>query len=217
MTKISKKQKDFAQKIYPQLASEYPDANCALNHKNALQLLIATILSAQCTDERVNIVTKDLFKKYKNVKAFADADLEELEQDVRSTGFYRNKAKSIKNAAISIIKNYKGKVPDKMDELLTLPGVARKTANVVLGNIFGINDGVVVDTHVKRLSGRMGFTKQTDPNKIEQDLMQLIPQEEWTVFSHRMISHGRKVCNARSPKCSDCFLENDCPSAHKAK
>lgn len=215
MAKVTKKQKDQANKIYPQLRKEYPDADCALIHKNALQLLIATILSAQCTDERVNIVTKDLFKKYKNVKAFAESNLEELEQDVRSTGFYRNKAKSIKNACISIIENYKGKVPDSMNELLTLPGVARKTANVVLGNVFAINVGVVVDTHVKRLSNRMGFTKQSDPNKIEQDLMKLIPQDEWTVFSHRMIHHGRKVCNARKPKCSECLLEQDCPSAGK--
>ena len=216
---MAKKKSDLQQHalfINQELAKTYPHAECALVHQDALQLLISTILSAQCTDERVNIVTKDLFKKYKSAKSFAEADLETLEQEIRSTGFYRNKAKSIKNACIAIVQNFKGKVPDTMEELLTLAGVARKTANVVLGNAYGKNEGVVVDTHVGRLSNRMGLTRQTDPKKIELDLMELIPREDWTIFAHRMIDHGRKVCAARKPKCGLCMLEKICPSAHNA-
>ena len=199
--------------IVRELRKAHPDATCALNHRNALELLIATILSAQCTDNRVNIVTKDLFKKYRKASDYANAPIGELEEAVRSTGFYRNKAKSIQGAAKALVANHKGKVPDTMEELLPLPGVARKTANVVLGTWFGKAEGVVVDTHVHRLSRRLGLTKQDDPKKIEPDLMKLLPRKEWTDFSHRVIWHGRKVCPARKPKCDACTLAVYCPSA----
>lgn len=199
------------------LKKAYPQAECALKHKNPLELLIATILSAQCTDERVNIVTEKLFKKYRKVKDYANANLQEFEADIYSTGFYRNKAKNIISACQIIDKKYKGNVPSDFDELLELPGVARKTANCVMGNAFNIPSGVVVDTHVSRLTQRLGLTKNTDPNKIEQDLMKVIPKSEWIMFSHRLIWHGRKVCDARRPKCEICTLNKLCPSAFKAK
>jgi endonuclease-3 len=197
------------------LKKEYPRAATRLRHANPLQLLIATILSAQCTDDRVNIVTKDLFSRYKTAANFAKASQEKLEQQVRSTGFYRNKAKNILAATKRIVQAYGGKVPDTMEDLLTLPGVARKTANVVLGNAFGKNVGIVVDTHVIRLSGRLGFSRHTDPVKIEQDLMVLVPQKDWTVFSHLLIFHGRAVCTARKPQCPVCPVNKLCPSAFK--
>jgi endonuclease-3 len=197
------------------LDAAYPAVTCALNHENPFQLLISTILSAQCTDERVNIVTATLFPKYPNAKAFAYANPAELEQDIRPTGFFRNKTKSIMGASKRIIEEFGGEVPKTMEELLTLPGVARKTANVVLGTAFGIASGVVVDTHVMRLSGRLDLSKNTDPKKIEQDLMQIIPQDRWILFSHQLIWHGRRVCQARKPKCLDCNLESLCYSKDK--
>ncbi len=203
-------------KIIAILKRTYPDAHCMLNRGNPLQLLIATILSAQCTDVRVNIVTKDLFKKYRTVAAYAAADQEELETDIRTTGFFRNKAKNIRGSAARIISEYSGKVPDNMADLLSLPGVARKTANCVLSNAFGKNDGVVVDTHVKRLAGRLGFSSQKTPEKIEQDLMPLLDQEDWGLTSHLLIFHGRETCTARKPNCPACKLNKLCPSAFKA-
>ncbi|MBN1517999.1 endonuclease III [Candidatus Sumerlaeota bacterium] len=203
----------IARKAVAALKREYDGATCALEHQSALQLLIATILSAQCTDARVNLVTKELFRKYRDAQAFVKAPQEELEQDVRSTGFYRNKAKSIKGACLKIVEDFGGEVPGTMDELLTLPGVARKTANVVLGTWFGKNEGVVVDTHVKRISGLLGMSRESSPEKIEQELMRLIPREEWTNFSHQLIWHGRKVCVARRPKCCACMMSGFCPSA----
>jgi endonuclease-3 len=202
-----------APRIVRLLAESYPDARCALRHSNALELLMATILSAQCTDVRVNLVTKDLFEKYRTAKDYAEADPKELEQAIRSTGFFRNKAKSIRGAAQMIVEKFGGKVPDTMEELLELPGVARKTANVVLGTWFGKASGVVVDTHVHRVSRRLGLTREDDPKKIEQDLMELLPEKEWIDFSHRVIWHGRKVCEARKPRCSECSLAPCCPSA----
>lgn len=207
----SKQQLDRAAAIYDELLRLYPHAQCALRHKGPFQLLVATILSAQCTDARVNMVTPGLFKKYPNPRAFAKAGQDEVEAEVRSTGFYRNKAKSIRGAAQRILNEYAGRVPDTMDALLTLPGVARKTANVVLGNAFGKNVGVVVDTHVSRLGTRLGLTKQSDPNKIEQDLMALFPQETWTMLAHLLIEHGRRVCSARKPDCQSCTLSAVCP------
>ncbi|MFZ0634466.1 MAG: endonuclease III [Candidatus Acidiferrales bacterium] len=201
--------------ILEKLDEAYPAATCALIHDNPFQLLIATILSAQCTDERVNMVTPGLFKKYPSPEAFAHANPREIEQEIRSTGFFRNKTKSIIGASQRIVAEFDGKVPNTMEELLTLPGVARKTANVVLGTGFGIASGVVVDTHVQRLSGRLDLTKNTDPKKIEQDLMQIIPQDRWILFSHQLIWHGRRVCQARKPKCIDCNLESLCYSKDK--
>ena len=189
----------------------YPKATCALTHHGAFELAVATILSAQCTDERVNIVTRSLFKKYRTPRAFAGADIAELEADIRPTGFYRNKAKSIQGFARAIVEQFGGEVPKDMDTLLKLPGIGRKTANVILGTAFGLATGVVVDTHVSRLSQRMGLTKEEDPVKIEQDLMKLIPQEDWILFGHAMIWHGRQICHARKPKCGECPLANDCP------
>jgi endonuclease III len=197
------------------LDEAYPAATCALRHDNAFQLLIATILSAQCTDERVNIVTATLFPKYPNAQAFAYANPKELEQEIRPTGFFRNKTKSIMGASKKIVEEFHGEVPRTMAELLTLPGVARKTANVVLGTAFGIASGVVVDTHVQRLSERLDLSKNTDPKKIEQDLMQVIPREKWILFSHQLIWHGRRICQARKPKCLDCNLERLCYSKDK--
>lgn len=202
-------------KILRLLKKQYPKAECALRYKNPLELLIATILSAQCTDVRVNIVTEKLFKKYKSAKDYANANLKEFEKDIYSTGFYRNKAKNIISTCNIIFKKYKGKVPENFDELLKLPGVARKTANCVMGTAFGVPSGVVVDTHVSRISQRLGLTKNTDPNKIEQDLMKVLPKNEWIMFSHRLIWHGRKVCDARKPKCEICNLNKLCPSAFK--
>lgn len=203
------------QAILAGLDEAYPAATCALSHDNAFQLLISTILSAQCTDERVNQVTAVLYQKYKTPKDFVYADPKELEQEIRPTGFFRNKTKSVIGASKKIVEEFHGLVPQTMEELLTLPGVARKTANVVLGTAFGIPSGVVVDTHVQRLSGRLDLTKNTDPKKIEQDLMKIIPQEKWIVFSHQLIWHGRKVCQARKPRCVECSLEKLCYSKDK--
>jgi endonuclease-3 len=200
-----------ADEIRERLRREYPDARCALNHTNAFELLIATILSAQCTDERVNLVTAELFRKYRRPQDFADVSQEELERDIHSTGFFRNKAKNIRAACRRIIELYGGEIPQTMDELLVLNGVARKTANVVLGNAFGIASGVVVDTHVARLSQRLALTEHDAPEKIEKDLQELVPREDWVMFPHRLISHGRKICQARKPKCSQCVLNDICP------
>ena len=197
--------------IIKRLKKEYPDAHCALDHTNAFELLIATILSAQCTDVRVNIVTADLFRKYSTPSDYIKVPQTELEQDIRSTGFYRNKAKNIQNACEKIIEDFGGEVPKTMDELLTLGGVARKTANVVLGNAFGIASGVVVDTHVKRISNRLGLTEEQTPEKIEKDLEKLVPKKDWVLFPHLIIWHGRAVCQARKPKCGECVLEDICP------
>jgi endonuclease III len=201
--------------ILAKLDEAYPEVTCALHHDNPFQLLISTILSAQCTDERVNIVTKSLFPKYPTPKHFAYANPKELEQDIRPTGFFRNKTKSIMGASKKIVEEFGGKVPRTMEELLTLPGVARKTANVVLGTAFGIASGVVVDTHVLRLSERLDLSKNTDPKKVEQDLMKLIPPEKWILFSHQLIWHGRRVCQARKPRCTECNLERLCFSKDK--
>jgi endonuclease III len=201
------------QAITAELRRLYPDARCSLNFTNPLELLIATQLSAQCTDERVNIVTADLFKKYRSVEDYATVSQEELEQDIRSTGFYRNKAKNIRAASQRIITNYGGEVPRTMEDLLTLPGVARKTANVVLGNAFGIVEGFVVDTHIGRLARRFGWTTHEDPVKVEKDLMRLIPQKDWLDLSHMLIYHGRAICLARKPFCEKCTLAKLCPSA----
>ena len=197
--------------IIKRLKKEYPDAHCALNHTNAFELLVATILSAQCTDNRVNIVTATLFRKYRMPQDYLNVATEELAQDIKSINFFNNKTKSIQGAAQKIVENFGGEVPHTMDELLTLNGVARKTANVVLGNAFGIASGVVVDTHVSRLSQRLGLTEEKTPEKIEKELSELVPQKNWIMFPHWLITHGRKVCNARKPKCSECVLENICP------
>ena len=202
-------------RILSLLKKHYKDSKCALNYKNPFELLVATILSAQCTDERVNIVTDKLFKKYKTVKDYANADIKEFEKDVYSTGFYRNKAKNIIATAKIISDAYKGRVPKNFDKLLELPGVARKTANCVMGNAFNIPSGVVVDTHVSRITQRLGLTKNADPNKIELDLIKLIPKDEWINFSHMLIWHGRKICDARNPKCEICFLNKLCPTANR--
>ena len=201
------------QQILARLIALYPEPTCALIHGSAFELLIATILSAQCTDERVNIVTADLFRKYRQPIDYVNAPLAELEQDIRSTGFYHNKAKNIQGAAQAIVEKHKGQVPQTMDELHALPGVGRKTANVVLGNAFGIVSGIVVDTHVTRLSQRLGLTKEDNAEKIEAALIPLIPETEWINFSHRLIAHGRQVCNARKPLCGQCQLADLCPSA----
>ena len=199
------------------LKQTYPDAHCELNYSNPLELLIATILSAQCTDKRVNLVTADLFKKYRSAVDYAEAPQQELETAIKSTGFFRNKTKSIKTATLTIAEKHGGQVPRSMEELTHLGGVGRKTANVVLGNAFNINSGVVVDTHVARLSQRLGFTRETDPEKIEQALMLLVPQEEWTLFSHLLIWHGRRRCYARNPDCPNCEVKGLCPRIGLAK
>jgi endonuclease-3 len=201
--------------ILQRLDDRYPAASCALHHNSAWELLVATILSAQCTDVRVNMVTPTLFQKYPTPEAFASLQPEELEPDIRSTGFFRNKSKSLVGAARKIISDFGGDVPRNMDELLQIPGVARKTANVVLGSWYKIADGVVVDTHVQRISRRLELTKNDDPRKIEQDLMQVIPRQKWILFSHQIILHGRAICIARRPKCADCPLENLCHAADK--
>jgi endonuclease-3 len=198
--------------IIKRLKKAYPNAHCALNHSNAFELLIATILSAQCTDERVNIVTADLFRKYRGPADYLKVDQAELEKDIHSTGFFRNKSKSIQGACRRIIDEFDGKVPQTMEEILTLPGVARKTGNVVLGNAFGIASGVVVDTHVARLSQRLGLTTNESAEKIEKDLLDLVPKRHWIMFPHWLITHGRMICNARKPKCRECVLANMCPS-----
>lgn len=204
--------KKHAAEIIRRLKKAYPDAHCALNHTNAFELLIATILSAQCTDARVNIVTAELFRKYRGPEDYLRVPQRELEKDIHSTGFFRNKAKNIQAACKRIVEEYGGEVPQTMDELLTLGGVARKTANVVLGNAFGIASGVVVDTHVSRISQLLGLTKNKTPEKIERELQQLIPKRDWVLFPHLMIHHGRAVCIARRPKCDACVLNDICPS-----
>lgn len=198
--------------IIKRLKKAYPDAHCALEHSNAFELLIATILSAQCTDERVNIVTADLFRKYRGPADYLAVEQEELEKDIHSTGFFRNKSKNIQAACRRIIEEFGGEIPQTMEELLTLGGVARKTANVVLGNAFGIASGVVVDTHVSRLSQRLGLTAETSPEKIEADLQGIVPKKHWIMFSHWLIFHGRQICQARKPKCLECTLADQCPS-----
>lgn len=194
------------------LKEKYPEPKTALDYSNPFELLVAAVLSAQCTDKRVNEVTSELFDKYEDAGDFAEAPPEELEEDIRSTGFYRNKAKNIKNAARIIVEKHGGKVPDTMEELTDLPGVARKTANVVLGNAFGKREGIVVDTHVKRISRRLGFTQEKSPPKIEKDLMEIVPEKDWTDFSHLLIFHGRETCKARKPLCGRCVIAEHCPS-----
>lgn len=206
--------KEKVQKIIEEFGKLYPDADCSLDFKDPLQLLIATQLAAQCTDARVNIVTKDLYQKYKNVRDFANADLSELEQYIKPTGFYHNKAKNIKNCCQMLIDNFNGEVPNDLEKLLTLPGVGRKTANLVLGDIFGI-PGIVIDTHAKRLTNRIGLTKNEDPTKIEFDLMKIVPKEFWSKFCHQLVYHGRAVCNARKPACDKCTIKSYCDFGNK--
>ena len=206
-------QKTRLKQLLRLLKKAYPEAHCALHHSNPLELLIATMLSAQCTDERVNLVTADLFRKYRTAEDYVNAERAELERDIHSTGFFRNKAKNIQGTCQILSERYNGEVPSTMEELLVLPGVARKTANVVLGNAFGIASGVVVDTHVARLSQRLELTSHEQPEKIEQDLIALTPQKEWIDFSHLLIAHGRAVCKARTPHCAVCPLEAMCPSS----
>lgn len=208
--------RERAQAIFERLKKAYPDARCSLDYKTPLELLVATVLAAQCTDERVNIVTKTLFKKCRRAQDYVAAPRAELEESIKSCGFFRQKAKSIVNACTRIISEYGGKVPATMDELLTLDGVGRKTANVLLGECFG-TPGIIVDTHVRRLSNRLGFTKSDDPVKIEQDLMKIWPREHWTLFSHNLVFHGRKICAARAPKCSECSIADLCPYPTSAK
>jgi endonuclease-3 len=207
--------KQQTRKITELLRKAYPDAKCALTHSNDVHLLVATILSAQCTDKRVNIVTSTLFKKYKTAADFASTNTKTFEKEIKSTGFYHNKAKNIINSCKILVEKHKGRVPDSMEKLLELPGVARKTANVVLGTWFKKAVGVVVDTHVARLSQRLGLTKNEDPVKIEQDLMGCVDQRDWIDFSHMLILHGRAICNARKPRCQECVLNKTCPSAYK--
>jgi endonuclease III len=209
MTDLKKR----ATEVYRRLGERHPDAKCSLDFTNAFELLIATILSAQSTDARVNIVTKSLFRKYPNPASFANADLVAMETDVKQTGFFRNKAKAVINCSKAIMERHAGQVPRTMEELVELPGVGRKTANVVLGNAMKTNVGVVVDTHVGRVSGRLGLTESADPVVIEQDLMRLVPRETWTQFAHRMIYHGRETCIARKPQCEVCVVNDLCPSA----
>ncbi|PYU27202.1 MAG: endonuclease III [Acidobacteria bacterium] len=201
--------------ILAKLDEAYPSATCALEHQNPFQLLIATILSAQCTDVRVNQVTRSLFQKYPRPEDFAYANPQDLEAEIRPTGFFRSKTKSIQATSKKIVEEFSGEVPRTMEQLLTFPGVARKTANVVLGTAFGIPSGIVVDTHVKRLAGRLDLTRNTEPGKIEQDLMQIIPREKWIMFAHQLIWHGRRVCQARKPRCMECNLEKICYSQDK--
>lgn len=205
-------ERERAHEVITRLRQLYPDARCSLNFTTPLELLVATMLSAQCTDERVNAVTVALFKKYRNAADYANANPEELEQDIKQTGFYRNKAKHVREASRLILDQYNGEVPKTMNELTALPGVARKTANVVMGNAYGIVEGVVVDTHVGRLARRLGFTQSEDPVKVEQDLMALFPQPDWLDLSHLLIYHGRAVCQARRPLCEECTLADICPT-----
>jgi endonuclease-3 len=216
MAKTSKKiveRQERMKKILPALKRLYPEAKCSLDHASPLELLVSTILSAQCTDERVNIVTRTLFRKYRSARDYASSKQEDLEKDIQSTGFFRNKAKSIRAMAQSLLEKHGGKVPDTMEELVHLAGVGRKTANVVLGNAFGKNIGVVVDTHVTRLSNRLKLTDHaSDAVKIEHDLIQVVPQDDWTIFSHLLIHHGRAICNARKPLCEQCRIFDYCPT-----
>jgi endonuclease III len=197
--------------------AEYPDARTELDWSNPLELLVATILSAQTTDVQVNRVTESLFKKYRTAEDYADSTPDELEEDIRPTGFYRNKARSLRGMASALVEEHGGEVPRTMSELVALPGVGRKTANVVLGNAFGTNEGIVVDTHVRRVSGRLGLTEGRDPLKIEQDLLEVVPEEDRTIFSHLLILHGRRTCKARKPDCPNCILNDICPSAREYK
>jgi endonuclease-3 len=213
----SAKLEERLNKIIEGLRNTYPDAHCELDFQTPFQLIIATILSAQCTDKRVNIVTRDLFKKYRSPADLAKANPEELEQEIKSTGFYRNKAKNIRAMANDLVEKYGGEVPNSMAELTGLAGVGRKTANVVLGNAFGINEGIVVDTHVMRLTKRLKLSSHSEPEKIEQDLMKLVPQSQWTNFSHWLIWHGRRRCYARNPDCAGCEIGALCPSRGKAR
>ena len=206
--------KERTKKIIQLLKRAYPDAKCSLNHSNAFELLIATILSAQCTDERVNIVTADLFRKYRQPQDYLKVAPSELQDDIRTTGFFRNKTKSIQGTAKMLTEQYGGTVPDTIEELLELPGVARKTANVVLGNAFGVTSGIVVDTHVTRLSRRLALTQQKHAEKIENDLIAIVPRKDWVIFSHLLIAHGRKICKARNPRCAECVIEKYCPSSY---
>ncbi|HWO89062.1 MAG TPA: endonuclease III [Gemmatimonadales bacterium] len=199
--------------ILERLYARYPGATCALKHESALELLVATILSAQCTDARVNAVTKDLFRQYRTASDYATADPARFEAQIRSTGFFRNKTRSVLGMAAALLERHGGQVPDTMEALTALPGVGRKTANVVLGTWFGKNEGVVVDTHVSRIARRLGLTRQTDPIKIEEDLMRLLPRSEWTNFSHTVIHHGREICEARKPRCEICPVAELCPTA----
>jgi len=207
--------KKNAQEYFKRLSKMYPNAKCALIFSSAWELMVATILSAQCTDKRVNIVTPPLFKKYPTIKDFADCDISNLEQAVRTTGFFRNKAKNIKGAAQTILEKFKGEVPDNMDDLVQIPGIARKSANVILFVWYSKNEGVVVDTHVKRISNRLGLTKEQNPVKIEQDLIRLYDQKDWGMFAYYLVEHGRALCKAPTPKCAECKLNDICPSAKK--
>jgi len=202
-----------APEIYRRLTQEYPDAKCALDHRDPYELLVATILSAQCTDKRVNMVTPALFAKYPTPESMSVANPDELQEMIRSTGFFRNKTKSLLGMSAAVARQPGGKVPGTMAELVKLPGVGRKTANVVLGNAFGVDEGVVVDTHVSRLSNRLGFSKESDPVKIEQDLIALFPRSQWTMLAHLLISHGRAICDARRPLCEKCVVNDLCPSS----
>ncbi|NPA49991.1 MAG: endonuclease III [Thermodesulfobacteria bacterium] len=212
---LSPEEKERLQKILERLKAAYPDAKIALKFSNPLELLVATILSAQCTDERVNQVTKTLFKKYRTAKDYAEAPLEELAEDIRPTGFYQQKAKYIKEAARMIVEEFGGEVPRLMEEMLRMPGVARKTANIVLANAYGVVEGIPVDTHVRRLAQRLGFSQEKDPNKIERDLMALIPREDWAFIPYVLQQHGREVCKARKPLCEKCVVKDLCPSRGK--
>ncbi|MFW6160345.1 MAG: endonuclease III [Acidobacteriota bacterium] len=208
-----KNEKERIKKIISLLREKYPQSRTALHYKNPLQLLVATILSAQCTDAKVNQITPRLFEKYPTASDLAEADREELEKIIRPTGFYRNKAKSIQEAAAVIEKEFSGQVPDTMDKLVKLPGVARKTANIILSSVFRKAEGIAVDTHVKRLAGRLGLSREKNPDKIEKDLMSLIPREDWLDFNYMLVNHGRKICQAKNPNCSQCILQQLCPSA----
>jgi len=207
------RKKARAIEVFARLKRAHPDAHCELDHETPLQLLMATILSAQCTDKRVNMVTPTLFKRFPTAQALADAQQEELEEIIKSTGFFRNKSKSLIGLGKALVERHGGAVPDSMETLVKLPGVGRKTANVILGNAFRKNEGVVVDTHVGRLSLRLGLTRETDPVKVEQELMPLIPREDWTMLAHVLVFHGRRICYARTPKCEICVLSEICPSS----
>jgi len=210
-----KRARDRAREIIKILRKNYPKSRTALKYETPLQIMVSTILSAQCTDERVNMITPALFKKYKTAADFASADQEELEEEIRSTGFFRNKAKNIISASKKIVENFGGEVPDNMEELITLPGVARKTANIVLSSSFKKTEGIAVDTHVKRLSQRLGLSKEKDPDKIERDLMAIVPKEDWLDFNYMLVNHGRKICPARRPLCPSCDISHLCPSAEE--
>ncbi len=214
MSRESKKRKrERASEIFDLLHEEYPDARCALDHENPYELAVATILSAQCTDERVNMVTPALFERFPDTNSLSEARQEEVEELIRSTGFFRNKARSLIGMAIAVVERHAGRIPATMSELVKLPGVGRKTANVILGNAFGVAEGVVVDTHVGRLSRRLGLTRETNAEKVEAELMGLFPQDRWTLLSHLLIFHGRAVCNARKPRCEACAVSHLCPSS----